>query len=292
MGLAFCLFVDGLDAAALRAIRDFRALVDGPWSDRGDWTVVDVSAEGEGATRHLPARLPALWSGSDGEGSWRAAEAISREAEAYGVGAPPPGAAAAREQIGASSQERIHVRLLDRAPSGAALFLESRWLVYANPAFRAAFELLPGRGLGRAPTEWIPAGDGRRAGLEEALRGSERRQGILVERLAGPGSWPLTLTHLTPIAGERAAAPVVAPGSGVDGETRALLGRIRTANHAIGNALVGVMGYAELLQRDLASEPAVSERLDAMIAAAQRVDDLSRDISRGIGAFLGGRHET
>jgi hypothetical protein len=94
----------------------------------------------------------------------------------------------------------------------------------------------------------------------------------------------LSVVHLGPTT-ERTAADLAAAFE--------LLERIRQTNHSIGNALVGILGYAELLQREIAGQaPAVAGRVNAIITAAQRVDGSSQEISAAIADFKRGRNPT
>jgi hypothetical protein len=79
-----------------------------------------------------------------------------------------------------------------------------------------------------------------------------------------------------------------APASAEPADTcRSALVQIRETNHAIGNALVGIMGYAELILMQLDAEESVfADRLRAMADAARRVDTLSQEISQVIQSAL------
>jgi len=256
------LYLSPTEPASLHALKQFRALVDGPWAGRCEWAVVDAGAPG--AIR--PPTLPALarlepkgpvWLPVDPAGN------LPADALTHPGCTPtaPPGAPPAP----------LWRALLEASPVAAALFSEGL-LVYATPAFLSRYHL-GDEATGRRPGEW-PAKE-RVPELETASTGG-----------AAPG---LTVARLDGADGADLVSVIAAAEE--DDNARPLIDRIRTINHSIGNALVGVMGYGELLQRELEAAHAPSvNRIRAMNDAATRLEVLSQEISAAIRAYLQRSH--
>jgi PAS domain-containing protein len=277
------LYIDGPDDAALRAIRHLRALADGAWANRCAWEVCDA----HDAPVAAPPGLPALALHTGADVRWLAADPAAGIPPQWldhpggGSLAPADVAAPPWPAAGAALRE-----VLGAAPHGCGVFSRDGFLLYANAAFRNHYGLAAGAALGRPPSEW-----GREAGVRE-LRTALAAPG---GRMLSPGA--PTLCWLATAAGERLSVVHLGPTTERTAADLAaafeLLERIRQTNHSIGNALVGILGYAELLQREIAGQaPAVAGRVNAIITAAQRVDGSSQEISAAIADFKRGRNPT
>jgi hypothetical protein len=252
------LYIAPPQAESLRALAHFRLLVDGPWSGRCEWRVIDALVTELQEPR--PPRVPALARVDTAGLVWLPIDpAAGIPANALDVppGAPP---AAAPAPDGSAAWRAA----VETSPCATALFAGGL-LVYANAAFRARYSL-DESALGRRPGEWRQ----RSLDIDAALSGAPQA-GVTVAR----------------IDGARSSLAVVYVVSGGEPGAQPLLDRIRTINHAIGNALVGVLGYGELLQRELerAQSPSVA-RVRAMNEAAARLETLSQEISSAIRAYL------
>ncbi len=279
------LFLAGPEPLSLRALGNLRALVDGPWSGRAEWEVVDSSAPEAPPSPPAVRSLPALVLREGRQTRWTPAGSPVAEgwlAGEDGSGGRGQEAGGRRQGTGPTTPTLPWRALFDAAPGGCALFLNDAYLVYANPAFRQRHGLSSHGGLGQRPGEWRDA------------RGVPEVEGLLAEG-HGPPPVGTAVQRLAVEEGQRLTAAYTPPaagalqGSGAEPEgARAALQRIRIINHAIGNALVGVIGYGELLLRALEPDnPAGAERARAMTSAAQRVDSLSQEISAAVRAGLG-----
>jgi hypothetical protein len=269
------LYVALPEPQSLEAIKALRRLAGGEWAGRCQWMVADVLSPpaplGDGA----PPRIPALARVTPGGLDWLPGDP-SNGIEAGWLDRPSPRKSAAGPSQSGPPGERVVAGLwrtaMELAPFGCALFMENGWLVYANAVFRQKYRLENSQALGRHPTEWSTAASVRDlAGLlapegERAAPADLSAESISTETLS------LKAVYLRP-------GPV--------GDLALLLESIRTTNHAIGNALVGILGYGELLQQDTSLEnSAALARVEAMASAARRVDLLSQEISAAIRQFL------
>src|SRR5262249_44294694 len=170
------------EAASLRAVKNLRALLDGPWRGRCHWSVSDPLLERETAGGSRPPAVPALARLEGNRATWLPGNPGDGIPPEWLDNAPDPGEAAPARGGATDPADAVAPawRLaLETSPSGSALFLENQWLVYANPAFRQHYRLEEVRALGRRPAEWNTGANV--AGLEAALAGtpggSPRRAG-------------------------------------------------------------------------------------------------------------------
>jgi len=260
------LYIAPTDAASLRALAHLRALTDGPWAERCEWTIVDaLSLPGDAPG---PPRLPALARLEPAGPSWLPVDpavAIPPGALTLPGGSSPVGAPSGAAP--APNGGAFWRAMVEASPAPAALF-SGDLLVYANAAFRRRHEL-DDAALGRRPAEWRAK---QRGGEVEAALGGAPATGIVTERLAVDSGAALTVVYVPPAG---------TPGA------RAVIDQIRTINHSIGNALVGVLGYGELLERELSAADAPSlARIRRMNEAATRLEAHSQEISAVIRGYL------